>query len=179
MRLCITRPKPVSTLRSLEPDEMRHLPTSVAPPLPLHTRSSGPCSSPHPCRQSCSFVHLCCAPRRQASPGCKERPIYLSGRRRAELRRHPNGEKNPTPYIFHVVLWSHCLTMSIVYFGWIWPSRPRAQRKPVPWVCKANPPRPRAVVVISEIGLCQDPPRIDRTTPFLSGPCGFRPGACV
>ena len=126
-----------------------------------------------------SFTRLCCAPRRQTSPGCKERPIYLSGRRRAELRRHPNGEKNPTPYIFHVLLWSHCLTMSIVYFGWVWPSRPRAQRKPVPWVCKAHPPRPRAVVVISEIGLCQDPPRIDRTTPFLSGPCGFRPGACV
>lgn len=67
---------------------------------------------------------------------------------------------------------------STAYFCWTWPSRPRTQRKPVPWVCSANPPRPRAVVVMSEIGLCQDPPRIDRTTPFLSGPCGFRSGAC-
>jgi hypothetical protein len=75
--------------------------------------------------------------------------------------------------IFAVVIWSHRLTTSTAYFCWVWPSRPRTQRKPVPWVCKANPPRPRAVVVMSEIGLCQDPPRIDRTTPFFSGPCGF------
>jgi hypothetical protein len=78
-----------------------------------------------------------------------------------------------------VVIWSHHITVSTVYFCWVWPSRPRAQRKPVPWVCRANPPRPRAVVVMSEIGLCQDPPRIDRTTPFLSGPWGFRSGACL
>lgn len=58
-------------------------------------------------------------------------------------------------------------------------SRLRTQRKPVPWVCSANPPRPRADVVMSATGLCQDPPRIDRTTPFLSGPCGFRSGACL
>ena len=80
--------------------------------------------------------------------------------------------------IFAVVIWPHRITTSTVYFCWVWPSRPRAQRKPVPWVCRANPPRPRAVVVMSEIGLCQDPPRIERTTPFLSGPCGFRSGAC-
>lgn len=80
--------------------------------------------------------------------------------------------------IFAVVIWSHRISTSIVYFCWVWPSRPCAQRKPVPWVCRANPPRPRAVVVMSEIGLCQDPPRIERTTPFLSGPCGFRSGAC-
>jgi len=109
MRLCITRPKPVSALRSFEPDEMRHLPTSVAPPLPLHTRSSGPCTSPHPCRQSCSFIRLCCAPRRQASPGCKERPIYLSGRRRAEWRRFLVGEENPA---FASMLWCVLCTRS-------------------------------------------------------------------
>ena len=46
------------TLRSSELDEMRQLPTNVAPSLPLHTRSSGPCSSPHPRRQFCSFILL-------------------------------------------------------------------------------------------------------------------------
>ena len=86
------------------------------------------------------------------------------------------GRKSRPPYICcsHVASSYH----HFVYFCWVWPSRPRAQRKPVPWVCSANPPRPRAVAVMSETGLCQDPPRIDRTTPFISGPCGFRSGAC-
>lgn len=65
------------------------------------------------------------------------------------------------------------------YFCWPSPSSPRAQRKPVPWVCSANPPRPLAEAVMSASGLCHEPPRIERTTPFLSGPCGFRPGACL
>lgn len=57
-----------------------------------------------------------------------------------------------------------------LYFCWASPSRLRAQRKPVPCVCSAKPPRPRADAVMSANGLCQEPPRIDRTTPFLSGP---------
>jgi len=159
----------------------RHLPSSVAPPLPVHTRSSDPCCPPHYCRQSHSFVLVIRfhgSPSRQAPPGCREGPIYLSGRRRADSRRPPRQGRDTGLRISAVGIYAHRLTMSIVYFCWDWPSTPRAQRKPVPWVCSANPPRPRAVVVMSEIGLCQDPPRIDRTTPFFSGPCGFRSGAC-
>jgi hypothetical protein len=64
------------------------------------------------------------------------------------------------------------------YFCSMFASKLRAQRKPVPCVCSANPPRPRADAVMSANGLCHDPPRIDRTTPLLSGPWGFLEGAC-
>ena len=52
---------------------------------------------------------LSCSPRRQAPPGCRKGPIYLSGRRRAESRRHPNGEKKPASVS---LLWSSGLITS-------------------------------------------------------------------
>lgn len=116
------------------------------------------------------------SPRRQVSS--HKRPVYLGQRRRAELRRHPDPTNGPASSLVSSLsgsvparLRSHIHSRGRV-------SRLRTQRNPVPWVCKANPPRPRADAVISDAGLCQDPPRIDRTTPFLSGPCGFRLGAC-
>ena len=105
-------------------------------------------------------------------------PVHVGGRRRAELRRHltrtrtglrMNWLVNPSR--------RHSLWSSIIHSEFV-PFPPRAQRKPVPWVWSANPPRPRATVVRSAAGLCQEPPRMDRTTPFLLGPCGFRSGAC-
>jgi hypothetical protein len=38
-------------------------------------------------------VRFCDSLRRQAPPGCREGPIYLSGRRQAEPRRHQDEEK--------------------------------------------------------------------------------------
>jgi len=125
-------------------------------------------------------LHSCLSPasgaHREDGPLRMEGPIYLSEKRRGCCGATQTGRRSRPPYICcsHVASSYH----HFVYFCWIWPSRLRAQRKPVPWVCSANPPRPRAVAVMSETGLCQDPPRIDRTTPFISGPCGFRSGAC-
>jgi len=47
-----------------------------------------------------------------------------------------------------VFFWSHRLTTSIVYCYWAWPSRPRGQRKPVPWglQCKSVAPVRHAIV---------------------------------
>jgi len=43
--------------------------------------------------QSC--LRFCCSPRRQVPPGCKEGPVYLSGRRRNESRRFLDREEKP------------------------------------------------------------------------------------
>ena len=54
-------------------------------------------------------TRLCYSPRRQAPPGCRKGPIYLSGRRHAESRRHPNGEKKLASVS---LLWSSGLIVS-------------------------------------------------------------------
>lgn len=110
-----------------------------------------------------------------------EGPVDLSERRRAESRRHSEKKETSLSEFLHCSTDRVALSRSTspIYFCWPSPSSPRAQRKPVPWVWSANPPRPLPDVVISASGLCQEPPRIERTTPFLSGPCGLRSGACL
>ena len=51
-----------------------------------------------------------------------------------------------------------------------------AHRNPIPWVFSAKPPLPRAAVLMSACGLCQDPPRMTLRMSD-SGPLGFRRGA--
>ena len=110
-------------------------------------------------RRNGSHSSRLCLPRERIS--LKERPVCLSGHP-TKSRRYP----------------SH-LNLSLFYFWLISSPGLRAQRNPVPCVCRANPPRPLADVVISATGLCQDPPRIDRTTPFFAGPIGFMFEACL
>jgi hypothetical protein len=77
------------------------------------------------------------SPSRQAPPGCKEGPIYLSGRRPADSRRPPRRREETGLRTSAVVIQFHCPTTPTFCRSWVSPSRPRAQRKPVPWVCNA------------------------------------------
>lgn len=163
-RRCAPCPRHVNT-----PTVMTHI------IIVIMSCSSQPPTGPRHGRESASATD------RGDRPLRIERPVDLSERRRAESRRHSEKDVKPPPEFLHCYIDRFALSpgTSPIYFCWPSPSSPRAQRKPVPWVCSANPPRPLADVVMSASGLCHEPPRIERTTPFLSGPCGFRSGACL
>lgn len=52
------------------------------------------------------------SPSRQAPPGCRKGPIYLSGRRSEDSRRPPRPGKETGIRVSAMVLWSHRFTLS-------------------------------------------------------------------